>query len=113
MSPPPIPPSKPTDIALANPGGYAEAGARRLRPWLARLVAALAPEAASFGVRFTGDRAIRRLNRDFRGIDRATDVLSFPGGPTPEGRHLGDVVVSVDPSKIRLNVRGPERPVPP
>lgn len=108
MSPPP---PRPIDIALANPGGFAEAGARRLRPWLARLLAALAPEAASFGVRFTGDRAIRRLNRDFRGIDAATDVLSFPGGPTPEGRHLGDVVVSVPTARRQASERGedPER----
>ena len=38
---------------------------------------------------------MRRLNRVFRAKDRTTDVLSFPGGRSPEGVHLGDVVVSV------------------
>ena len=84
-----------TEIAIQNPNRYAEAGARRLRPWLGGLLAELAPDADSFGLRFVGERAMRRLNRDYRGKDRPTDVLSFPGGPTREGRHLGDVVISV------------------
>lgn len=79
------------EIVLLNPNRYPETAARRLRPWLAGLVAALAPEAESFGVRFVSDREMRRVNRDFRGKDKATDVLSFPGG---DG-HLGDVMVSV------------------
>jgi len=41
-----------------------------------------------------GDRLVRRLNRDYRGKDRPTDVLSFPGPGGEEG--LGDVVVSVE-----------------
>jgi probable rRNA maturation factor len=40
-----------------------------------------------------GDGLLRRLNRDYRGKDRPTDVLSFPGDGGEGG--LGDVVVSV------------------
>lgn len=99
------------EIQLQNPCGYPEAGARRWRPWLAPLVAELAPRADSFAVRFVSDREMRRLNATYRRRDRPTDVLSFPGdlGPAPAppnalGRvarqplpefHLGDVVVSV------------------
>ena len=39
---------------------------------------------------------IRILNRTHRGIDRPTDVLSFPvdeAGPSPGPRELGDVVI--------------------
>ena len=38
------------------------------------------------------------LNRDFRSIDKPTDVLSFPSGellPDGEGLYLGDIVISL------------------
>jgi probable rRNA maturation factor len=54
-------------------------------------------------VTFIRDRAMRRLNRDYRGIDKTTDVLSFAyhegdeiPGQWDEPRHLGDVVISVE-----------------
>ncbi|MBR3494604.1 MAG: cytidine deaminase [Clostridia bacterium] len=40
-------------------------------------------------VRLCSDEQIRELNRDFRGIDRATDVLSFPLIRYPEGTTAG------------------------
>ena len=83
------------EITIANARGYRDVAVRALRPWLEEVVAALAPGFDSFAVRFTSDREMQRLNRDFRGKDKPTDVLSFPGGATPEGRHLGDVVIAV------------------
>jgi probable rRNA maturation factor len=87
------------EIVLLNPNRYAEAGTRRLLPWLKVLVAALAPRAESLGVRFVGDRAMRLANRRFRGLDKTTDVLSFPGADgAGEGNlpnHLGDILISV------------------
>lgn len=53
-------------------------------------------------VTFIRDRAMRRLNRDYRGKDMPTDVLSFAyheGAETAAGdetRHIGDVVISVE-----------------
>jgi probable rRNA maturation factor len=51
-------------------------------------------------VLLTDDAEIKRLNRDFRGKDRPTDVLSFSldegeGAPVVELAPLGDLVVSV------------------
>ncbi len=49
-----------------------------------------------FDTLITGDADLRRLNRDFRGLDYPTDVLSFPSEPGPAGRNfLGDLAVSL------------------
>ncbi|MCC6164488.1 MAG: rRNA maturation RNase YbeY [Acidobacteria bacterium] len=70
-------------------------------PGLARWLAATAPARArgTVTIVLTGDAAMRRLNREWRGVDRATDVLSFPAdddGPRVRGqvRHLGDIVIA-------------------
>jgi len=43
----------------------------------------------------TNDGEIRKMNKEFRGIDKATDVLSFPLEDTP-GAMLGVIVISLD-----------------
>jgi probable rRNA maturation factor len=62
-----------------------------------------APE-VGVGLVLAGDRLVRRLNREWRGKDRTTDVLSFSAGdppPLPDGAdeavrtHLGEMVISV------------------
>jgi probable rRNA maturation factor len=97
------------EIALQNPNRYPEAAARRLRPWLGSLLAALAPAGyATLGVRFAGDRAMRQANRRFRGKDQTTDVLSFPGGDGPAGGdgHLGDILISVPAARRQAAAAG-------
>lgn len=60
---------------------------------------------AELSVTFTDNEGIRALNREYRKIDRATDVLSFPqfdfygGEELPEGDEsvaLGDIVLSLE-----------------
>jgi probable rRNA maturation factor len=59
------------------------------------VAAAAAPAGAApeLTVRVTGDRELRRLNREFLGEDHATDVLSFPSGDLASG-YLGDLALS-------------------
>jgi probable rRNA maturation factor len=61
-----------------------------------------ARQEVALGISFVDDRRIRELNREHRGKDAVTDVLSVPidplDEPVPEGvqRQLGDVVISLD-----------------
>ncbi len=65
------------------------------------------PESASISVSFVDRKEIRRLNKEYRGVDKETDVLSFPafeGGAIPDESQLaedeelalGDVVICED-----------------
>jgi probable rRNA maturation factor len=91
--------------ATARGRGYA----RGLRADADRLMRAAGLAECELSLTLTSDRAMRRLNRDFRGIDTATDVLSFSqieqagsAPPNPRsvrnspGRPVGDVVISID-----------------
>jgi probable rRNA maturation factor len=95
----------PPEIALRGQGRFRSARDPRLAGWIRRLVGELAPEADSFGVRLVGDGTMRTLNRDYRGFDRTTDVLAFPGGRGAEGWHLGDVAVSVPRAAAQARAR--------
>lgn len=64
-------------------------------------------ENAEVGVLITDDEGIRALNRDYRGLDQATDVLSFSVFEKGEGEPeldvseeyplvLGDIVISAE-----------------
>lgn len=48
----------------------------------------------------TDDAGIHRMNREFRGIDRATDVLSFPAGEE-DGGFLGDIAISLERARAQ------------
>jgi probable rRNA maturation factor len=83
--------------------------ADRLRADARDLMAAAALPDCELSLSLVSDRAIRALNRSYRGIDSATDVLSFsqieqasgaPANPNnvrnDPALTLGDVVISID-----------------
>lgn len=53
-------------------------------------------ENVEVSVSFVGDEEIRGLNRDYRGVDKSTDVLSFPMDDEfiIVSRILGDVIIN-------------------
>ena len=57
----------------------------------------------------TDDAQIHKLNKQYRGIDALTDVLSFPSGDTdPDSNrlYLGDVVISYPRAQAQAEAGG-------
>lgn len=91
--------------------------ARELVRVLESLLARIGEEGSSVSLTLVGDAAMRELNREHRGKDAPTDVLSFPllapeefdrsgatrpitrGAATEVERMLGDIVISVDTAR--------------
>ena len=64
---------------------------------------------SSVSISFTDDRHIHELNLQYRGKDKATDVLSFSlteGDDEYYGPSLGDVVISLDTAKMQAKRYG-------
>ncbi len=69
----------------------------RFKKLLKRLVRHYGLKKTELALVFVDNRAIRKLNRDFRKKDTPTDVLSFAYGERgPDGKfYLGDIIISV------------------
>ncbi|MFL6229748.1 MAG: rRNA maturation RNase YbeY [Pyrinomonadaceae bacterium] len=72
----------------------------RWRQLAERVLRKIGVKDADATVAFVSDRAMRELNRRWRGRRGTTDVLSFPADQEAweqgEGRTLGDVIISVE-----------------
>ena len=85
------------------------AAVRGLGPWLA----GIAPAAArgDVCVALVSDARMRALNRQFRGKNKVTDVLSFPADrrsvpSVPSAAFLGDVVIASGVAKKQAKAAG-------
>jgi probable rRNA maturation factor len=87
------------DIAVAPAAAAATPDARGI---VARAIRAAdgtaGPMAGAVSVLIEDDAAIRELNRRWRGIDKPTNVLSFPAAATASiaPKHLGDIAISYE-----------------
>jgi probable rRNA maturation factor len=78
--------------------------ARTLSRFLSEAIAAVRLR-GQVTVLLTSDSAIRRLNRQFRGKNKATDVLSFPALEMVEGV-AGDLAISVETARMQAHDQG-------
>src|SRR5580704_13691294 len=86
------------DVLVDSDRWTEPAKARALvRRAVAQAAAAASTTGTELAIVLTDDSAIRQLNRLWRGIDAATNVLSFPGKRTAdEPLHLGDIVLAYE-----------------
>ena len=68
-----------------------------------RALEAIGKSESAATIAFVSDKRILALNRQFRGVDKATDVLSFPA---EEKVNLGDIAVSVDTATAQAKENG-------
>jgi probable rRNA maturation factor len=82
----------------------------RWRAFTARALKVVPANGAGVTVAFVSDRAMRELNRRWRGKTGTTDVLSFPSGQDEfekaEGLSLGDVVISAEQAARQADEHG-------
>ncbi|MCP4185822.1 MAG: rRNA maturation RNase YbeY [Hyphomicrobiales bacterium] len=68
------------------------------------------PPISQLSLLFDGDEAIRSLNQRFRGLDNATNVLSFPGSnlsPGDEAENvLGDIAFALQTIRNEADLEG-------
>lgn len=74
-----------------------------------KLLDALKTEGWEVSILFCDDVYIRQLNKQYRSIDAATDVLSFPQGEQyheGETYYAGDIIISLDSCRIQAEELG-------
>ena len=84
--------------------------AKRWREFAEQALQAIGVEDRRATVVFVSDAGMRKLNRQFRGKDYATDVLSFPARPesfeTEAETNLGEIVISFDRAQAQAKENG-------
>jgi probable rRNA maturation factor len=93
-------PALAVDIVVESPLWKAQRGADAMLRRALAAAGALVPSDGELAVVLTDDAAIRALNRDWRGKDAATNVLSFPAKEARPDRRaprlLGDIVIAFE-----------------
>jgi probable rRNA maturation factor len=86
------------DIQVQSPLWNAQPLAEQtIRDAISAAAGALSTESGEVSILLTDDSEIARLNRDWRGIDKPTNVLSFPASRVGQGdKLLGDIVIAYE-----------------
>ena len=96
-------------IEIVNRQRHQKINAKQWREFGEETLRAIGPERDATIV-FVADEAIKKLNRQFRGKNNATDVLSFPSEAeafeVDQQEQLGEVVISVQRAAAQARGNG-------
>src|ERR1700692_4183107 len=101
--------AEPQIDGLVDSGLWQEPGKARsiVRRAVAQAAATASTTGTELAIVLTDDSAIRQLNRLWRGIDAATNVLSFPSKRAADAPpHLGDIVLAYETIAREASVEG-------
>jgi probable rRNA maturation factor len=91
------------DIQIQSPLWDAQpAAVQTIRDVLAAAALVLSTAGGEVAIVLTDDESIRELNRQWRDVDRPTNVLSFPAAVTPTSagaKFFGDIVMAYETLK--------------
>lgn len=96
-------------IEIVNHQRRHRINAKRWREFAGRTLEAIDRQDHGVTIAFVSDTAIRKLNRQFRKKDYATDVLSFPihaEAFETNQQLLGEIVISVDRATAQSKENG-------
>jgi probable rRNA maturation factor len=97
-------------IEVVNRQRRRKINSKQWREFTAKALRAIGGDSQSATIVFASDDAVRKLNRNFRGKNSATDVLSFPAEAEPfeveTESHLGDIVISVERAAAQAKANG-------
>tara|TARA_B110000438_G_scaffold273423_1_gene292817 strand:+ start:502 stop:1002 length:501 start_codon:yes stop_codon:yes gene_type:complete len=98
-------------IYIKNEHPQIKIDTQKIKKQIARVLSSLDCNEHEISILFIGDEEIRDLNQRFRGIDRSTDVLSFPqhfeGEPEIPGESiLGDIAISLETAHSQSEEHG-------
>lgn len=103
-------PAPPIDIQIQSPLWQTEPAAEQtVRNAVAAAAATLSTADNEVAILLTDDQAIRALNRQWRDIDKPTNVLSFPAAITRTGasaKFFGDIVIAYETLKRECDDEG-------
>src|SRR5579863_9796942 len=95
-------------IVVSDLWKNAEKSKSAVRRAVVRAAATLSTRDTELAIVLTDDSTIRALNRDWRGVDKPTNVLAFPTKHAAAG-HLGDIVLAFE--TISREARSERKPL--